>query len=450
MTPELDLDERATVVLADGRGAPGRGDDPTRRVFARMAVGTGVTLATLVVAGWFASVQLAEREVLGNVRDMNEVFTHALVEPVSDRLLVGDPDALAVLDDAVRAHLLPDTPVERVKLWDGDGRIVYSDEQDLVGQRFPLSGDQLEVLRTRESSTEVSDLSADENRLERGEGTRLLEVYSAAVTDSGEVLLVESYVRYDVLQQREREVMASVTGVGLLGLGLFAVSQLWLASANLRWLQRERARLAQHGAEIVEEQRRQMARDLHDGVVQDLVGAAYLVNGGAARLRAVDRADAAEALHGAEVSIRTSIRSLRSLLVDLHPPTLQSSGLRAALTDLVAPLQARGVDVRLDLPEDLGLPEHLEATLHRAAQEALRNAARNGRATEITVCIRRLADSVELTVRDDGTGFDPTRPLPDGHLGLRGLADEAATLGGMLEVTSAPGRGTSLRLVLPR
>jgi signal transduction histidine kinase len=440
-----------TVVLADGRGAPGHSEDPTRRVVARIAVGTLVMLVAIIVGGYFASARLARHEVLANIRTLNEAVAHTLLDPTSDRLRAGDPAALSALDDAVRGHLLPETPVERVKVWTKDGRIVYSDEKRLIGQTFPLEDDQLEVLRVGGSSTDVSDLSADENRHERIDGdTRLLEVYTAVATDGGEKLLFEAYVRHDILEARQKDILASFAGIGLLGLGLFAVFQFWLATANLRWLQRERTRMSKRSAEAVEEQRRQVARELHDGVVQDLIGAAFLVNAGTSPLRAAGRPDAAEALHEAEVSIRSSIRSLRSLLIDLYPANLRSSGLRAALLDLVDPVQARGIEVHLDLPENLQLPDHLEAALYRTAREAVRNAAGDGHPGELWVTVRLADESVDLTVRDDGGGFDPTAPVAEGHLGLRALADEAEVLGGVLEITSAPGRGTELRLVLPR
>jgi len=451
VSAHVDTREPRTVVLADGRGTPGQRDETTRRVFVRMAVGTALILVAILVGGYFASARLAQNEVLANIRSMNEAITHTLVEPTGDRLRAGDPDALAALDDAVHGHLLPETPIERVKLWTHDGRIVYSDEEELIGQSFPLTDKLLGVLRSDGSSTAVSDLSADENLLERtGGDTRMLEVYTAVHPDDGENLLFEAYVRYDILEQRQREIIASFAGIGLVALGLLAVLQLWLASANLRWLQRERTRMARRSAEAVEEQRRQMARDLHDGVVQDLIGAGYLVNAGTGPLWAAGQPDAAEALHGAEASIRTSVRSLRSLLIDLYPANLRSSGLRAALLDLIDPVQARGVEVHLELPDDLELPDHLEVALYRTAREAVRNAVRDGHAGELSMTLRLTAEGVELTVRDDGDGFDPTAPVAEGHLGLRGLADEAEVLGGVLAVTSAPGHGTELRLVLPR
>jgi len=170
-------------VLADGRGASGKKNRPVRRAFIRMAVGTAVTLVTIVIGGYFASVRLAEREVLANVRTLNEVVARTLIEPTGDRLRDGDAVALAALDDAVRTHLLPDTPVERVKVWAADGRIIYSDQRELIGRVYPLADDQLEVLRSGVSSTDVSDLSRHENEFERGRGeTRLFEVYTGVPT----------------------------------------------------------------------------------------------------------------------------------------------------------------------------------------------------------------------------------------------------------------------------
>jgi len=451
MPPEIGTEEPRTVVLADGRGATGREDAPTRRVFTRMAIGTAVTLVTIIVGGYFASVRLAEREILANVRTLNEAVAHTLIEPTADLLRDGDAAALAALDDAVRAHLLPNSPVERVKLWAADGRIVYSDQEELIGRVYSLADDQIDVLRAGSSSTDVSDLSAHENEFERAEGaTRLFEVYTGVHTDSGENLLFEAYVRYDVVERRQDEILASFWWISVVGLGLLAVSQLWLATTNLRWLQRERTRMAQRSAEVVDEQRRRVARELHDGVVQDLLGAAFLVNGGAAPLRAAGRDRAAESLHQAETTIRTSIRSLRSLLIDLYPANLGTAGLRAALLDLVSPARSRGTEVHLDLPDALDLPDHLEAALYRAAREAVRNASGRGRADHVWLTVRLAAEQVELVVVDDGSGFDPSRPTPDGHLGLRALADEAEGLEFLYSSGSAPGRGAQLRLVLPR
>ena len=344
MSAHVDVSEPRTVVLADGRGVPGQKDGTTRRVLVRMSVGTVVILAAIVAGGYFASARLARHEVLANIRTLNEAITHTLVEPTSDRLRSGDPEALAALDDAVRGP----PPAGDA---DGAGQAVDERRADRLQRRggadrpdVPPRRGLLDVLRSEGSSTAVSDLSAEENRLERtGGDTRLLEVYTAVHTDDGENLLFEAYVRYDILEQRQRDILASFAGIGLVALGLLAVLQLWLASANLRWLQRERARMSRRSAEAAEDQRRQMARDLHDGVVQDLVGATYLINAGTGPLRAAGQPDAAEDLHGAEASIRTSVRSLRSLLIDLYPANLRSSGLRAALLDLIDPVQARGV-----------------------------------------------------------------------------------------------------------
>lgn len=118
-----------------------------------------------------------------------------------------------------------------------------------------------------------------------------------------------------------------------------------------------------------------MAADLHDGAVQRLAGVSLSL---AAAARQNGAADNGAALHqavaGAAAETRETIRELRALLVDIYPPTLQRSGLVAALNDLVAPLRAAGISVALRVPETVELPDDIEALFYRVAQEAIRNA----------------------------------------------------------------------------
>jgi signal transduction histidine kinase len=106
--------------------------------------------------------------------------------------------------------------------------------------------------------------------------------------------------------------------------------------------------------------------------------------------------------------------------------------------------------VTVELPDDVEVPAHLEAAVFRAAREAVRNVERSARARSVAVRVAVDPGSVVLEVDDDGVGFDPAAPPRPGHIGLRTLADDADALGGTLTLASAPGRGTTLRLVLPR
>jgi signal transduction histidine kinase len=151
--------------------------------------------------------------------------------------------------------------------------------------------------------------------------------------------------------------------------------------------------------------------------------------------------------------VRTSIRALRTLLVDIYPPNLVQAGLVAALTDLAHTTRAAGLEVRLeaDADADLELPDAQQRLVYRVAQETLRNTARHAAPCSAVVSLRREGDSVVLDVRDDGNGFDVDRVLAEpepGHFGLQLIADLASSGGATLQVASAPGRGTHWQLRL--
>jgi two-component system, NarL family, sensor kinase len=162
----------------------------------------------------------------------------------------------------------------------------------------------------------------------------------------------------------------------------------------------------------------------------------------------------ASELSVAATSVRSSIRSLRSLLVDIYPPSLEGAGLEAALTDLVQSIRGRDLDIRLDLDPAarLRLDPERERLVYRVAQECLRNAAKHAGACTVAMTLYREDDDVLLDVLDDGAGF-AGRPWADGggqaHFGVRVMADLASSAGALLQVASAPGRGTHWRLVVP-
>jgi len=159
-------------------------------------------------------------------------------------------------------------------------------------------------------------------------------------------------------------------------------------------------------------------------------------------------------LDAAASAVRASIRSLRTLLVELHPPSLSRSGVVVALADLAQSVRAADVVIRLDTdPEDeLALGEDAQRLVHRVAQECLRNAVRHAGPCEVVVSLHRTGpQSVTLEVVDDGRGFDVVAVLedpPPGHLGTQLLADVASVPDALLRVASAPGSGTRWRLDL--
>jgi signal transduction histidine kinase len=190
---------------------------------------------------------------------------------------------------------------------------------------------------------------------------------------------------------------------------------------------------------------------LHDGVVQDLAGVAYEL-AGSARQRGLP-AGTASLLEDSAEHVRESIKSLRSLLVDIYPPKLAEAGLPAALGDLLAGAASRGLTTHCDVDGATDdIPDAAAALLFRAAQELTRNVLTHAQATRIDVTLVTSDGMAELVVTDDGVGFTPETAAAraeEGHLGLRGLRDLLAEAGGEVHFDSTPGVGTRARVKVP-
>jgi signal transduction histidine kinase len=200
--------------------------------------------------------------------------------------------------------------------------------------------------------------------------------------------------------------------------------------------------------EASEAERRRIARDLHDGVVQELAGTAFALSG-TARDSSVSP-DLREDLMGSSQSLRRSLRQLRSLLVEIHPPGLNAAGLGAALEDLTSSAASAGITTSVSVTGVEGAPDHVVTLVWRVAQEAIRNAVRHAHASELTVEVGGDERQVRLTVRDDGVGFDPSGVAPDQSYGLRGLQSLVEDGGGRVQVESSPGAGTTVRMAVDR
>ena len=149
-------------------------------------------------------------------------------------------------------------------------------------------------------------------------------------------------------------------------------------------------------------------------------------------------------------SLRTSLRSLRSLLVEIYPPELHTGGLAASLQDLVAPAHGAGVEASVEVTDMDGVKDDVVALVWRVAQEAVRNALRHGQPDTLAVNVNASNGAVVLEVTDDGRGFEPGRVDSGDHFGLRGMRDLIRDAGGRLDVRSSPGTGTTVRLEVER
>jgi signal transduction histidine kinase len=146
-------------------------------------------------------------------------------------------------------------------------------------------------------------------------------------------------------------------------------------------------------------------------------------------------------------------KRLRTLSHELRPRILDDLGLVAALEFLAEGVTKRtGIRVNVIASLDEQLSPMTEAALYRFAQEALTNTSKHARATQATILLEPTAGKIRCSIRDDGVGFDVTAVLArrgDSNLGLRGIQDRVESLGGTLQFSSAPGRGTELLATIP-
>ncbi len=421
---------------------------------AKFALAGFVALAVFLVGSVAVLRDLGRNEAVRDARQFAVLSGQGIVEPeLRDEIVQGDRDALETVDTLVQERVLGERIV-RVKIWTQNGRIVYSDEPRLIGAVHPLDESELRVLETGAARAELSDLSGPENRFEQGLG-ELYEVYLPIRTPDGTPLLFETYQRASEVASTGRRIWLPFAALLLGSLVLLWLTQVplaWRLAGRLRRSQRDREALLVTAVEASDDERRRIAGDLHDGVVQDLAGISYSLSAAADKADSRTPPDVRDTLQEAATGTRDSMRRIRSLLVEIHPPNLRAAGLDAALTDLVAPFPTHGVAVAVDVEDDLDLPADTEQLVYRAAGEALRNVEKHADASRIEVRLERRNGFVRLEVTDDGSGFTPEtreRRRAEGHVGLSLLEDLAGRMDGTVAVESAPGQGTRFVLEVP-
>lgn len=417
-------------------------------------LGSLAAIAVIVVGGFFALRDVTIDEAVRDTRERVGAEGRLVqVAGLSDGLLTGSPAAIAKLDDLVQGQVLGGSIV-RVKVWTRDGRILYSDEPRLIGRRFALGEEERELFTEGGAEAELSDLREPENVFERPQ-EELLEAHTVVRTPDGTPVLFEIYQRFSSVTASGERLLGALAPplfAGLAVLLLFQVPLAWSMAARLRRGHAERERLLVAAVEASSRERRRIAADLHDGAVQDLAGVAF----GLAPLAEDARRDGdparAAALDDSVDRLRQGVRDLRSLLVEIHPPTIVTAGLDAALGDLLSPLEAAGIATELDVDDAVAAGTRHDELLYRAAREAVRNAREHAEPSVVRVRAGRAGDVVSLAVTDDGRGFTPADHAArraDGHLGLDLVRDLVTQAGGTLALDSRPGHGTTMHLELP-
>ncbi len=222
-------------------------------------------------------------------------------------------------------------------------------------------------------------------------------------------------------------------------------------------IRKYRAGVRQYVADITrtqEEERKRIARELHDDTVQSLIAINQRLE--LTKVTLEDPTDARPLLNEVKTMVTGAIASVRQFSRDLRPLALEDLGLLAAIQYQVNQLaQSEGIDVHFHVEGEIGeLPADMEVSIYRILQETLNNVKKHANATEVKVTGIFSEDQIILTIKDNGQGFEVPEAMTDfassGSFGMMGLQERAQLFGGNLVVQSEPNKGTTVHLVIPR
>ncbi len=408
-----------------------------------------LALVVLTVATILIAHRIANHQALEHASAEGASVAHEVAAPLIDGRARRDPSSSPELDLMLGSRIEAGS-LRHIKLWDADGRIIWSDEKSLVGERFELEDDVAALFGTRDVVAEVSDLSKAENARERGQGD-MLEVYVGTFDAEGTPLVFEAYLPVDRMQDDTEAIVAAFVPLVVAALMIFVAIVLPLAVSLARrgkQAQRGQTKMMRHALLAADLERRRVAADLHDSVIQDLAGLGYALPTLTKELRGDADMDATRAvLERATSIVRQDTAILRSMMVDLYPPDLENDGLRTAIEEIV---QTETLDVEVAMPSDLALSHDAGRLAYRITREGLRNVVKHAGAHHALVEVVEADGRVLVRVQDDGSGpgSDPG-VTTEGHLGLTLLRDTLIDVGGELELRCVEGGGTALVASFP-
>jgi signal transduction histidine kinase len=399
----------------------------------RYVVSSLVVLLVVAVGSALLARALAADLALEDASVRASSFAHGVVAPLLNaQARSGKAGAMHAIDLLMTSRI-EDGTIEHAKLWDGDGRVIWSDERPLIGERFTLEPDDAALLGTQRVSAKLSDLTKAENVGERGNGP-LLEVYVGARGADDSPFLYESYSTTALMKADQTRLLKQFA---LLGFGSLALLQLALIPLAITLAKRvarartDRDRMLGHALAASDLERRRIAADLHDGLVQSLSALSYSLP--AVRSALPETAsDARRVLLSVEGELETEVRALRQMMTDIYPADLSKGHLQPAVEDLADRARDAGLAVEVSLDVHLTRPPaEIAQMVYRIVREGLRNVVRHAEASRVTVTAQMTDGMVEVSVNDDGWGSDG-EPGKQGHVGLRLLADAVRDMGGQL------------------
>lgn len=210
----------------------------------------------------------------------------------------------------------------------------------------------------------------------------------------------------------------------------------------------QNARLYKRAQELAAfEERQRLARDLHDAVSQTLWTAA-LITDVLPSLWEIDREEGQRSLNRLQRLTRGALAEMRALLLELRPKTLEQAHLGDLMHQLAQAIMShKKIEIQVEVQGESALPSRVKVGLYRLAQEAVNNAAKHARATQVFMCLNCNEANLHLSIRDNGRGFDASQV--SGGLGINIMHERADEIGAELEIYSLIGTGTAVEITWP-
>ena len=385
--------------------------------------------------GRTTATERAETNELATLLDISQNVASTLdLEPLLDRILRQLKDLVAYEGASILA-LEEDTL--RVLAYRGP-----IPQEDVTRLRFLLSEARANqtVIRRREPVI-IADVHADSplaQAFQATAGPRLTGMFSYIRSWMGVPLIVRDQV------------------IGMLSLDhgrpdVYAGRHSLLAQtvANKVAVAIENARFHEHAEEAAAvAERNRLARELHDAVSQTLFSASLIAEV-LPRLWENNPVEGRRRLEELRELTRGALAEMRALLMELRPATLTEFSLADLLRQLTEATIGRSrLRVELVVKDELSLPPDVQVALYRIAQEALHNVAKHAGAERVRIDLRYEGDTVQLTIEDDGRGFD-VDSIPPGSLGVGIMRERAAKIGAALHMNSRIGKGTTITVCWP-
>lgn len=435
---------------------------------------------TLVIGRWVG--QQVEDSVVHRIGGVSALYIDSFIAPHvqtllrSDELSTSDREAIAA--DLVNTAL--GKKIVSLRIWRKDGFVLYSTDKDSIGRKFRIDAG-LAVALSGGIFSEISERTALQQAQHGQPMPRLIEIYAPIHADRmGTVLAAAEFYQkpdevdrdVDAAKQRGWLVVAgtSLTMYLLLFLLVRKGSQkisdqqceLGETIKKLRVLNDQNSKLqerviqaAERATTLNEVFLQRISADIHDGPGQDLGFALMqLKNIGDALTPNPAQSQSAlvKYIEPARMAVQSALTDLRAISSNFELPDIEALAPAAIAERVVRDFQEKtGKNVRLvnHLP-DITASFSAKVTLYRVMQESLANTFRHAQCKDCEVVLKGTADYLSVEISDQGPGFDPQAALEKERLGLRGMRQRVEVLGGIFELSSVIGRGTRIRISLPR